>query len=239
MVDMRDIGRTYEWIVLKVRIFNFSIPTRPLGESGPEMVFNLNEESYVVVSSDFIVDRERPAAGILGEYGIGYAFIRSPRQGFLAFGPGEFAMAIQLIQFRISESGDINVHMVFVVNRPDKVADVAIDPLSWAFRWADLISLGLASPVLTPLRNALSKLPLRFGNFDPVYSYIGLMNFMTMGQAGEKLCISRDQLHKRFLAQHFMQHYETMTGALFTWRQMANWLDPSTLPRWVITGRSS
>lgn len=239
VVDMRDIGRTYEWIVLKVRIFNFSVPTRPFGESGPEMVFNLNEESYVVVSSDFIVDRERPAAGILGDYGIGYAFIKSPKQGFLAFGPGEFAMAIQLIQFRISESGDINVHMVFVVNRPDQVANIVIDPLSWVLRWADLMSLGLASPVLNPLRNALSKLPLRFGSFDPVYSYIGLMNFLTMGQAEEKLCISRDQLHKRFLAQHFMQHYETLAGALFTWRQMSNWLDPSTLPRWVITGRSS
>jgi hypothetical protein len=239
IVDMRDLGEKYEWIVLKVRIFNFSVPTHPFGMTGPELVFNLDEESYLVVSRDLILDRKQPAPGLLGEYGIGYAFIKAPRPGFLAFGPGEFTMAIELIEFRIAQSGDINVHMVFVVNRPEQIANMTFDPVDWSFRLVDLLSLGMASPLLNPIRRALSRLPLRLGTFDPVYSYIGFMNLLTNGQSEEKLCISREKLDKRFLLQHFMQHYQTLAGALFTWRQMSDWLDSSTLPRWVVTGRSS
>jgi hypothetical protein len=239
IVDLRDIGAKYEWIVLKVRIFNFRVPTRPFGDTGPELMFDLDEESYVVVNRDFVIDHNRPAPGILGEYGVGYAFLKTPKPGFLAFGPGEFAMAIQLIQFRISESGDINVYMVFVVNRPEKIANMPIDPVDWSLRLVDLLSLGMAAPLLNPVRAAMSHLPLRLGTVDPVYFYIELMNFLTMGQAAEKLCISRDQLDRRFLVQHFMQHYDTVLGALFTWRQISDWLDSAALPRWVVTGRSS
>jgi hypothetical protein len=239
IVDMREIGDKYEWIVLKVRIFNFSVPTRPFGAAGPELVFNLDEESYLVVSRDFILDQDRPAPDVLGAYGVGYAFIKSPKPGFLVFGPGEFAMAIELIEFRIAESGDISVHVVFVVNRPEAITNMPVDPVDWSFRLADRLSLGMATPLLNPLRAVMLRLRLRLGTFDPVYSYIGLMNLLTDGQSEEKLCISREQLDKRFLLQHFVQHYETMAGALFTWRQISDWLDSSALPRWVVTGRSS
>ena len=238
IVDMRDIGGKYEWIVLKVRIFNFSVPARPFGEGGPEVLLNLDEESYVVVSRDFILDQEKPAPGILGEYGIGYAFIKSQKPGFLAFGPGEFAIAMQIIQFQIAESGDINVHMAFVVNRPNKVASVAIDPVDWVFGIADILSLGLAAPILNPVRAMLARLPLRLGTVDPVYGYIDFMNLLTNGQSRKKLCISKEQLNKKFLVQHFMQHYGTLAGALFTWRQIPDWLDNSRLPQWVVTGRN-
>ena len=238
IVDMRDIGDKYEWIVLKVRIFNFSVPTRPFGEGGPEVLLNLDEESYVVVSRDFILDKEKPAPGILGEYGIGYAFIKSQKPGFLAFGPGEFAIAMQLIQFQITETGDINVHMPFIVNRPTKVASLPIDPVDWAFRLADFLSLGMAAPILNPMRAALARLPLRLGTVDPVYGYIDFLNLLTNGQSRKKLCISKEQLNKKFLVQHFMQHYGTLAGALFTWRQIPDWLDSSKLPQWVVTGRN-
>jgi hypothetical protein len=175
----------------------------------------------------------------MAEYGIGYAFIKSPKPEFLAFGPGEFAMAIELIEFRVGESGDIYVRTVFVVNRPEAIASLTLDPVNWAIRLLDFWSFGISSPVLHRLRIALSHLPLRLGTVDPVYSYIRLMNLLTDGQAQEKLCISRDQLDKRFLLQHFVQHYETLAGALFTWRQIPDWLDTPALPRWVVTGRSS
>ena len=239
IVDLREVGEKYEWIVLKVRIFNFSVPAKPFGSYGPELLFNLDEESYLVVSREFIRDRERPSPGILSEYGIGYAFIKNPKPGFLAFGPGEFAAAMQLIQFRVSESGDINVHMVFVVNRPDKVSNVPIDPLDWSLRLGELASLGLASRLFKPLRSALSRVPTQLGTFDPVLSYVDFMSFVTSGQSEEKLCICREQLDRRFLLQHFMQHYETVASALFTWRQVPDWLNPEALPRWVVTGRSS
>ena len=239
IADMREIGDKYEWIVLKVRIFNFSVPVRPFGTAGPELLFNLDEESYLVVNRDFILDRDQPAPGILAEYGVGYAFIKRPKPEFLTFGPGEFAMAIELIEFRMAESGKIQVHMVFVVNRPKAIANLILDPVDWTFGLADFLSLGMASPLLNRLRAALSRLPLRLGSFDPVYSYISLMKLLTDGLSEDKLCISKEQLDKRFLLQHFVQHYETLAGALFTWRQIPDWLDSSELPRWVVTGRSS
>src|ERR1700719_1849803 len=236
IVDMREIGDKYEWIVLKVRIFNFSVPVRPFGAAGPELLFNLDEESYLVVSRDFILDRDRPAPGILAEYGVGYAFIKSPKPELFAFGPGGFAMAIELVEFHMAESGDIHVHMVFVVNRPEAIANLNIDPVDWTFRLANLLSLGMASPLLNPIRSALSRLPLRLGAFDPVYSYIGVMNLLTDGLSEEKLCISKEQLDKRFLLQHFVQHYETLAGALFTWRQIPDWLRSSAVARRGRTG---
>jgi hypothetical protein len=117
IVDQRDIGKLYEWIVLKVRIFDFSFRTRPFGNNGPELVFGLNEQSYLVVHDEFTNYREGQIPGVLGDYGIGYAFIKSPTQGPVGYGPGEFDAAIELINFRVYETGYVSVRMVFLVNR--------------------------------------------------------------------------------------------------------------------------
>jgi hypothetical protein len=238
IVDLRELGRRYEWIVAKVHIFDFNFKLRPFG-SGPELVFGLDEESYLVLSPHFILDEERPARGILGRYGLGYAFIKSPARGVLVWGPGQFEAAVELIQFQVMDSGEISIHMVFVVDRPNKIASVTVDPVDWSLRIADLLSFGMTSRVFAPVRNTLNRLPLQFPEFDPVYSYIDLLNTISGGQSAERLCISRDQLERIFLQQHFMQHYQAIVGSLFTWRQIGNWLDPESLPDWVVSGRSS
>jgi hypothetical protein len=53
------------------------------------------------------------------------------------------------------------------------------------------------------------------------------------------LCISRDDLEKEFLAQHFMQNYDLIVGSLQTWRQIPDWLDSAGLPEWVVKGVSA
>lgn len=239
IVDVREIGDKYEWIVLKVKIFNFAFKVKPLGPGGPEMRFALDESSYLVMTQDFVLDENKPGAGTAGRYGVGYAFIKNTEPNLIAYGPGEFAAAIELIEFRISESGEISTHMVFVVNRPDKIANVPVDPVGWSFEAANLFSLGTASWFMNPVRDALKKLPLRFGTFDPVYTSIDLLNTVTRNLAAERLCISKETLDKSFLVQHFNQHYETIVGSLLTWRQVRDWLDSSSLPNWVVTGRSS
>ena len=95
IVDLRELGPTYEWIIAKVRIFDFDVTFRPFGEAGPELVFTLNEESHLVLSRDLITDRDDPEPGVLGDYAIGYAFIKTPRAGFLAYGPGRFEAAVE------------------------------------------------------------------------------------------------------------------------------------------------
>lgn len=238
IVDQRDLGRRFDWILLKVRIFDFNFSFRPFGESGPDLVFGENEESYLVVHRDFVNYRIRPIPGVLGEYGIGYAFVRSPVQGPFGYGPGEFDAALELINFRIYESGYISVRMVFIANRPAQVVNLIIDPVGFAFRIADVFSFGTASRLFAPAKKFLDSLPFRF-RVDPVSGYINGTNLISAGQAANSLCISREQIEKVFLLQHFKQHYETLNGSLTTWRQVPDWLDEKSLPPWAISGVSS
>ena len=239
IVDLRELGSLYEWIVLKVRIFDFDLRFRPFGEAGPEIVLGLNEESLLVVSPEFILDVDHPEPGVLGEYGLGYAFIRNPRGGLVAYGPGQFEVAIELMRFQVREAGDTAVDMLFVANRPTEIVNLVLDPLDWGFRVADALLFGVPSQVFAPLKAILATAPLRLGQFDPVYAYIDVANLLTFGEAGSRLCITRDQLDKRFLVQHFMQHYQAIVGSLLTWRQIPNWMDMAALPDWVVNGTSA
>jgi hypothetical protein len=240
IVDLREIGPKYEWIVLKVRIFDFEVTVEPLGRSSPRLVFTLDQASYLVLSPEFITNRENPAPGVLAEYGLGYAFMKNPTtEGQIAYGPGNFEVAIQLINFKVLDGGEIMSQLAFVANRPIQLIDLSFDPLNWGLAFADLMSFGLASRILFP--DGLpgrSRLAWRTG-FDPIFAGITLANWLTAGLAGRQLCISREELEQRFLVQHYMQHYETLVSALLTWRQVPDWRDEAHLPHWVITGFSS
>jgi hypothetical protein len=239
IVDLREIGRTYDWIIAKVRIFDFDVTFRPFGETGPELVFTLNEESHLVLSPALITNRDAPEPGVLGDYAVGYAFIKTPQTGFLAYGPGRFEAAVEVIRFRVLASGQIRVHMVFVANRPASIARVSIDPIDWSVWTADWLTGGTASRTLRPLVDLLDRRPIRLGTVDPIYGYVSVANLVTGGLAGRQLCISRDALDRQFLVQHFKQHYQTLVGSLLTWRQVSDWTDEASLPRWVITGASA
>jgi hypothetical protein len=235
LVDLREIGTKYEWIVLRVRIFDFTLTFKPLGPNGPQLVLPLHEDSLLVVSRDFVVHEEDPAPGSRGRYGFGYAFIKSPRPGLLAYGPGEFDAAFETIYFKIDAAGVVRVDMTFVVNRPERIVNLPLVPVQWSLQLADLMSFGMASRVL----GALTPPALPGGLDDPVFAYIALANLVSGGQAAQTLCISRSQLEKDFLVVHFMQHYNAITGSLLTWRQIPDWLDRAALPEWVVTGRPS
>jgi len=238
IVDLREIAERYEWIVLKVRIFNFNMSFRLPGSDQARVVVPLQEESYLVVSPEFVLNEDDPEPDVLGRYGFGYAFIRNVSEGMLAYGPGEFDAAIELIHFHVLASGDVRARLIFVVNRPDRIVNLTIDPVDWGFRVADLMSLGLTSRFFAPVRRALERQPLRLGSFDPVSAYVSLANQLTGGLAADTLCISREQLEKNFLVQHFMQHYQMLVGALLTWRRIPDWLDTAGLPESVIAGRN-
>jgi len=239
IVDLREIGPRYEWIVVRVRIFDFSFRFQPFGASGPELSVPLTEESYLVLSRDFILDEENPSPDCLGRYGLGYAFIKDPTQSLIGYGPGHFRAAIEIINFEVFKHGDIRVSMIFVADRPERIANVSVNPIDWSFRLADLLSLGLTSKVLAPIRKTLEQIPTGVESVDPVYGFVSLVNGLTANQAAKQLCISREQLEKDFLAQHFIQHYVTIVGSLLTWRQIPDWLDSAALPEWVVTGKSS
>jgi hypothetical protein len=240
VVDLRELGERYEWIVLKVRIFDFKLAFTLPGAAGAQLVLPLDEESYLAVSADFVADQTAPAPGVAGRYGFGYAFLKTPgARGPIAYGPGRFDAAFKLVRFDLLDNGESRVHTAFAANRPQRVLDVSLDPVDWSFALADLMSLGWTSRALAPLKEAVDRRPLRPGGFDPLTAYIALANGLSGGLAARQLCISKERLEKDFLVQHFDQHYQMLVGALSTWRQVPDWLDESNLPDWVRTGQAT
>ena len=136
------------------------------------------------------------------------------------------------------DTGETRARLVFVANRPERMLNLPLDPIDWSFRLGDFLSVGLASSLFEPLRSFLGRLPLRIGGFDPLTTYVTLANLLTGGLAAPQWCISREQLERDFLVQHFMQHYRMMAGSRQTWGQIPDWLDSAGLPRWVVTGVS-
>jgi hypothetical protein len=238
IIDLRELGSTYEWIVVKVRIFDFQFDLAPFGPGLPKLVVPLEEDSYLVVSRDLVTIEEEPEPGVLGRYGIGYSFLRNPEPGLVQYGPGEFDAAIEQITFEVREDGVVRVPMVFVANRPRQILRVDLDPLRWGAAVGDLATFGLLGRLLgVPASRLLAAPPDRPG-FDPVYAYVDFARFVSGGLSEEVLCITREQLDKEFLVKHFEQHYQTIAGSLATWRTIPDWSDEIGLPRWVVAGDS-
>ena len=223
-----------------MKIFDFNLKFNPFGQNALQVLVPLAEESYLAVSPDFIVDEDRPSATELGHYGLGYAFLKTPQAGLFAYGPGMFELAFKLITFRVLLSGEIRVHMVFVANRPERILNLSMNPVAWTQQLGDLLSGGMFSRAWgQPASQDGPKSSGEFNGFDPVSSYVSLANLFTGGWAAKDLCISREQLEKEMLLQHFTQHYQLIVGALLTWKQIPNWLDRSSLPDWVLSGRTA
>ncbi len=239
IVDLREIGPTWDWLVVKVNIFEFSFSYKPFGAAGPSCRMPLAESSYLVLSPKLIADRGNLGSGELGRYGTGYAFIKDPKEGVLGYGPGEFDAAIETIDFRIFEDGRVRVAMVFVANRPKRVMNLSLDPIDWGYTVADAVTGGRATKATKPVKKLLDSLPFRGISFDPVYSGITLANIFSAGTAERELGISKETLEKDFLVKHFRQHYQTVAGSLKTWRQIPDWSKESELPTWVREGTSS
>ncbi len=237
IVDLRDIGRVYDWIVLKVDIFDFNLSFAPFGSDAPKMTVPLKESTYLVLGPPFVRNADKPEPGVLGEYGYGYAFLPyAPEPGVVAYGPGHFAAAIQTINFKVMQSGEIRARASFIVNRPDKIVKLDVDPVDWGFKLANLMTFNFASQVMGPVRELADRLPLRVTDVDPITAYIWLANAVSGGHAAEQLGISKEQLERRMLVQHFQQHYAMLMNSLLVWRMVSDWTDHDHLPNFCNQG---
>lgn len=239
VVDLREIGSTYDWVILRLQVYQFNVGVRPMGTTSPQLLVPLKEESYLIVTPEFVRNVDAPEPGVLGEYGFGYAFIRNPHRGPFAYGPGEFEAAFQTITFKVLESGETRVKMVFTSDQPQKILNLTLDPIDWSFAMADFMSLGQASRILAPFKSMLQQMPFRDFNVDPTVSTLDLMNALTAGQAAQQLSLSKEELYRGFLRRHSLQHYQTVLSSLRTFRQIPDWLDDAALPDWVVRGESS
>jgi hypothetical protein len=240
IVDLRQLGEHYDWIVVKIRIFDFNFTFEPFGPDSPKLVVPSTQQNYVVLSRDFI--RNVPAArpGDTTTYGFGYALVQyDPTPSVFAYGPGRFRAGFQTIVFDVTADGTTTVTLAFVTTRPEQILQVDLDPVDWSLSLANWLTLGLAAPIIEPLRDLLGRGTLSLGRVDPLSAYVSMINAATANVAASQWCISRKQLEQDMLLQHFSQHYRMITGSLQTWRHVPNWLDAKALPAWVLTGRSS
>jgi hypothetical protein len=232
IVDLREIGEKYDWILLKVDIFDFNLSFAPFGSDAPKFQMPLKEQTYLVLGPPFIKNEDNPEPGVLGRYAFGYAFLPyAPPDGpgMVAYGPGHFAAAIQTVEFTVLDDGEIRVRAAFVVNRPNKITNVDIDPIEWGFQLADRFSFGTASRMMSPVKALANRLPLRLSGVDPISTYIWMANALTGGLAGRRFGHSKTVLEKRMLVQHFMQHYEMLTSSLLVWRMIPDWTHPESV----------
>lgn len=238
IVDLRQIGSDYEWILVHVDIFDFSFSLQPFGSDTPSLSLPLKTGSYLVVNRDFVLQDESLKHG-LGSYGFGYSFVRNPGSSLLNYGPGEFEVAFETIDFHVLTDGRVRVDMAFASNRPDRIMNVSVDPLCWAVTLGAALPVPFAEPMTAAMRGMASFSPLRGLTFDPLFSLIDMGNFASAGLLARELCISKETLFREFLLKHFQQHYESIIGSLQTWRQFPDWLNSEALPAWVKTGVSS
>ncbi len=239
IVDLRRVGTDFSTLVLRNPIFDFQFELRPLGSQGPRFSLPLREFNYVALSPAFVVDEESPQPGVLGRYGLGYAFVKKPQPSTLGYGPGELEPAFELLVWTVHETGEVTVRATFAAERPRAALRLALDPFVWGFQLADTFGPDGLKSALSPWKRFYRSLPGAGLRFDPVFPSLRLLELLTLGQARERFCISIEQLEKEFLFLHFQQHYQTLLGSLQTWRQIPDWLDSESLPAFVVDGRSS
>lgn len=233
IVDLRQVGPVYDWIVLKVDIFDFQLSFAPFGEGAMKMQLPLKESTYLVLGPPFVRNAENPAPGVMAEYGFGYAFMPyAPPDGppMLAYGPGHFACAVKSVVFRVMDDGEVRLRASFVVNRPDKITSVDIDPIGWGLDATDRLTFKRASRLTSAMRSMAERLPLRLTGVDPLSTFISASNSLTAGLAGRRLGISKETLEKRMLVQHFMQHHEMFSTSMRAWRSVPDWTNPGQAP---------
>lgn len=238
IIDLRELGEVYDWILLKNPIFNFDIKVAPLGPDGPKFVLPLNEFNYLVISRDFIVDERNPEPGVLAKYGLGYAFLRNPSPSLFAYGPGQLEPSFEQLNWKVMADGQIIARFAFVAPEPTALLNICLDPLQWGWNLAKAATFG-ATARLTPIKELIDATPLSHLKVDPVFPAVRLMNLLTFDQARQQLCVSRQDIIKSLLFLHFIQHYQMSVGSLQTWRQIPDWLDHNALPRFVVTGESA
>lgn len=235
IVDLREVGRTWEWIVLKVEILSFKLVLAPFGQRYPHGTVPASEPSYLVISEDLVADQAEPEPepeGDRGRYGYGAAFLPAADESLLASGLGRFTAALHALRFQVKNSGEVVARTVFVANRPSEVVQLSPDPVDWGFRMADRMSFGSASALLEPMQKMWHRMPAGFG-LELMQAFVSAANRMTDSGAARSLGISRKQLHKSFLVAQLTQHHNAVAGTLAAWRQISDWTDRENLPDWV------
>ncbi len=233
IIDLREIGPKYGWVVLRARPFDYEMMLAPSGPAGPRLVIPLPDSPTIALDPGSVIDQHQPAPGILGRYGFSYSLLHDPTpRGPQVYGPAQFRACFQSIRFDVLENGESRVRLIFAGNLPDRILDVKIDPIGIALKAGSLLTFGLSDRLLRPFDDLVALRPT-FGSFDPLLGFISTANAATGGLASGGFAISRRQLFSDILARHFQLYYQLILDSLLAYRQVGNWLDTGNLPPWA------
>jgi hypothetical protein len=230
VVDLREIGPKYAWVVYLVTIYHFDITLPPAGTHGPKIVISTPQPVYTVMTPDFIVNRENPEPGVLGEYGYGYSVVVDPTVvSPIKALPSTINNTIETITFRVLASGEVRAHMDFITPQPPRIVDF----VQFGFEVADKLSFGLASPLLNSVQRLLQGF---VPQFDPIYTGIRVLNLVTAGIAADDFCITKEQLFKILMVLHFTDVVKMFNLSASLFMIVPDWTDPAGIPAWAKHG---
>jgi hypothetical protein len=231
IIDLREIGSKYSWVVFKVDIFHFDFTIPPV-PTGPQLNIPLPQPVYTVCTPDFVVHEENPAPGVLGDYGYGYSVVPNPNyKTFFAAGPSKLTNTIETLHLRVLDTGEVRSHMDFITPQPPQI--VEFKPVEWSFQLADFFTFGAASTLLAPVKRILKGFE---PEIDPVYTTVRLLNLLTLGVAADDYCITKEQLFKLLMLLHFTDVFHMYNIAASRFRMVPDWTDEKSLPDWARYG---
>lgn len=125
IVDMREIGPVYDWVLLSAQFFDASINLSLSGPDSPTLSLPLRRRIYMALTPELIFDQDADstADGSLGRFGPGFVYLEEDPNA-----AGSFTPAFETIVLEVAETGETELQMVAVVRRPGVPIRIWIDP---------------------------------------------------------------------------------------------------------------
>ena len=233
IVDLRELGERYEWIVVKVCIFDFEFHRRAVRCGRPAMSRAAREESYLCCRAD-LRDRRggRRRRACCGRYGVGYAFIQQPDSGHAGVRPGRVRRRhrddhLRGPRRRLGARADGLRRQPAGAHRRTSSSTRSAGPRTGCgMTWP----LGLRHRGTAP--SPASPTPCRARARDrPGVRLHRSRRRVSGGLSADRAVHHARAARQRVPVQHYMQHYQTIAGSLATWRLVPDWLRWASLPR--------
>jgi len=144
-LDLSQLGKTLEWIVLRVDILDFIRVDPKLEPFNKSLSKHIKESAYIVLHAEYQKPPTPRAADTAAERTFGYAFLpREAEPNFFGFGPGHFGAAIKQWRFSLKKNGDLDTSISFIVSpRSEKVLNLGgFDPVYTSIGIASAMTLG-------------------------------------------------------------------------------------------------
>jgi hypothetical protein len=235
IVDLRDLQTTYEWITVDKRLFDFNV-TVSTDNDLLSLVVPIGSTMHLVLNESLIVNQPEREGRVLGAFGVGFGLISGPATGVINFGPDKVQPALGLQYLEVRDSGEIRLRTVTIMATPAKLLNLSLDPLNWGLQAADLMTLGAAEPLTSPVQKRLKQLPLPKLGFDPLLTSSGILNRLIPDGGKKQLLASKDHYRKEILAKDALGLRQALLGTRPTWLQVPDWVN-GPIPDWVRRGQ--